>query len=268
VTIVAGDPGPSVTGGRSTTAPVELRHVEFAMGTAFSFAVTTGPDDEVGPIAIADAVAWLHEVERRFTTFEPGSEWMRFARGELDFDEAHPDIRHVHVQSQELTQATSGDFSLTADPHRLPDPAAYVKGWAIQHASERALAAGVESVLINGGGDVAASHRAPPWRIGIQDPHRPDGLIAIVEVHRGGVATSGCYERGAHVFDPSTGRPAHGLASATVVGPDLGLADAYSTALLASGERGLSWFGDLPGYGAYLVRDDRSTVTVGDIRLA
>nr|WP_309232295.1 FAD:protein FMN transferase [Micromonospora tarensis] len=55
------------------------------------------------------------------------------------------------------------------------------------------------------------------------------------------VATSGVYERGRHVLDPRRGAPASGLRSVTVVGDDLGVADAYATAALAMGTSGLNW---------------------------
>jgi FAD:protein FMN transferase len=248
---------------------VQLTHVEPAMGTVFSIVVTTAPEERsAGLEAIREAVAWLHEVDRRFTTFAADSEWLRYARGDLDLDDAHPDVRHVVDRAAQITQDTEGAFSLHADPDRVPDPAAYVKGWAIQRAAEILRAGRARSVFVNGGGDIAVTRRAVPWRIGIQDPHDPAGLVGVVEFDHGAVATSGAYERGAHVFDPTTGRPAYALASATVVGPDLGLADAYSTALFACGEPGLSWLRRLEGYGAYLVRGDGSTVTAGAIRLA
>jgi thiamine biosynthesis lipoprotein len=245
-----------------------LTQVEHAMGTVFSFVVTTAEGDRLETrAAIGDAVAWLHEVDRRFTTYAPDSEWLRYARGELGLDDVHPDVRHVVDRTRQLTEETEGAFSLTADPHRAPDPAAYVKGWAIQRAAQLVLAGRAQSVFVNGGGDIAITRRSEPWRIGIQDPHDPAGLVATIEIDHGAVATSGAYERGDHVFDPSSGRPAEALASATVVGPDLGTADAYSTALFAAGERGLEWLARRPGYGAYLVRSDGSTVTAGAVRL-
>jgi thiamine biosynthesis lipoprotein len=74
------------------------------------------------------------------------------------------------------------------------------------------------------------------------------------------VATSGVYERGSHVLDPFTGHPASGLRSVTVVaagpGADLGTADAYATAALAMGERGVDWLGRVDGYAWTVVTDD------------
>ena len=75
--------------------------------------------------------------------------------------------------------------------------------------------------------DARASPRdAAGWRVGIQHPWERDRVAAVLDVSDAAVATSGRYERGDHVVDPSTGRPATGLASVTVVGPDLALADA------------------------------------------
>ncbi len=245
-----------------------LTHVEHAMGTVFSFVVSAAEGDQrQARAAIGDAVAWLHEVDRRFTTYAPDSEWLRYVRGEQRLDDAHPDVRHVVERARQLTEETEGAFSLTADPHRAADPAAYVKGWAIQRAAHLVLAGRAHSVFVNGGGDIAVTARAQPWRIGIQDPRDRTGLVATIEIEHGAVATSGAYERGDHVYDPASGQPAGALASATVVGPDLGLADAYSTALFAGGERGLEWLARLDGYGAYLVRGDGSTIAAGAIRL-
>ena len=58
-----------------------------------------------------------------------------------------------------------------------------------------------------------------------------------MRLREGAVATSGAYERGAHIVDPHTGRPPRGVLSVTVVGPDLATADAYATAAFAMGER-------------------------------
>ena len=258
-----------VAGWTDDPALARLTHVEPAMGTMFSLTVTATPEHRpAARAAIDDAVAWLHEVDRRFTTFAPDSEWLQYTRGERSLDESHPDVRHVVERVRQITVETHGTFSITADPDRAPDPAAYVKGWATQRAAQLLLAGHSEQVLVNGGGDVMVTRRPSPWRIGIQDPHDPAGLAAIVELDHGAVASSGHYERGGHIFDPTSGRPSTNVASVTVVGPDLGLADAYSTALFASGERGLDWFAHIDGYGAYLLRHDGSSVTAGAIRLS
>ncbi len=61
----------------------------------------------------------------------------------------------------------------------------------------------------------------------------------MIELHDGAVASSGTYERGEHIWDVFSAQPARAVAAASVSGPDLALADALATALVAAGRRGL-----------------------------
>jgi thiamine biosynthesis lipoprotein len=130
--------------------------------------------------------------------------------------------------------------------------------------------AGVPGALINGGGDVAA-FGAPAggqrWRVGIRHPWRPDALAGIVETDAA-VATSGCYERGPHLIDPTTGRPASRAASATVTGPSLSLADALATGVAVGGDEALPAVSKLAGYAAYLIRPDGTETSTGGFEFA
>jgi thiamine biosynthesis lipoprotein len=49
------------------------------------------------------------------------------------------------------------------------------------------------------------------------------------------------------------------VASATVVGPDLTLADAFATVVFILGIDGLAWIDDQPGYEAYVITHDQRT---------
>jgi thiamine biosynthesis lipoprotein len=252
------DPADGPTMARRRTDPtdpglVEVRRVQPVMGTVVSVAAWA-PARHPAPTdaAVVRALAWLHEVDDRFTTYRP-SEWSRMAAGTLDLDDGHPDLRHVLDRCRRLEDETDGAFSLTARPGTPLEPAAYVKGWAAQRAADLVMEAGAVKVCVNCGGDVAVAGGDAPWRIGVQDPFDPDRLRGVIEVPWGGVATSGLYARGEHLFDPRTGTPAVGWASITVVGPDLGLADAYGTALFAAGPGPHPWFERLTAYSAYFI---------------
>jgi thiamine biosynthesis lipoprotein len=52
-----------------------------------------------------------------------------------------------------------------------------------------------------------------------------------VELHHGGVATSGTAARGAHLYDPNAQTLVDRRGSVTVVGPSLMWADVWATAL-------------------------------------
>ena len=104
---------------------------------------------------------------------------------------------------------------------------------------------------VDAGGDVLV--RGGGWRVGVRHPDVPRALAGVVVVDDGAVATSGAYERGAHVRDPHTGRAPAGVRSVTVLGRELATADAYATAAFAMGERGPAWTARLRGHGAMTV---------------
>jgi FAD:protein FMN transferase len=179
-----------------------------------------------GDVDAARVFTWLHWVDATFSTYRDDSEIVRLDRGELD--DPHPHVREVLARCEELRRETGGYFDVRAGG-RL-DPSGYVKGWAVQRAADRF---GGRRFLIDAGGDVVLRGS---WRVGIRHPYERDRLAAAITVSDCAVATSGAYERGPHVLDPHTGRPASGLSSVTVIGRDLGTVDAYATAAFAAGD--------------------------------
>ena len=103
----------------------------------------------------------------------------------------------------------------------------------------------------------------PAWRIGIEDPHDPTRLVAVVPLHTGAVATSGAARRGDHVVDARTGRAPRGVASVTVVGASLTAVDIDTTAAFALGPDGARWLEGRGHDATVLVRAD-GTVTVDE----
>ncbi|MGC4771617.1 FAD:protein FMN transferase [Micromonospora sp. DT44] len=204
-----------------------------------------------------DVFAWMHEVDARFSTYRPDSEVCRFDRGEVLLSEASADLRFVLEACADLWGVTDGFFDAYATG-RL-DPSGYVKGWAAQVASDRLLAAGAANHCVNAGGDVRVRGFSPtgePWRIGIRHPWDEMATCLVLAGTDLAVATSGVYERGRHVQDPRRGAPATGLRSVTVVGSDLGVADAYATAALAMGAAGIGWLDRLTDHTYAVVTDD------------
>ena len=154
------------------------------------------------------------------------------------------------------------------DPWAMPggfDPTGYVKGWAAQRALGALSMPGVTGAIVNAAGDVVASGRpgtGRPFRVAIVDPSNRQRFVCVVELE-GGIATSGTYERGAHLIDPRTGQPASRAASASVTGPDLGLADALATALAVAGPAGLDFIEPIEGYEGFVIGYDGSWQSTG-----
>ena len=210
-------------------------------------------------VDVEPAFAWLREVDAVFSTYREDSEISRLDRGELALGDCRPEVDEVLTACLALERRTGGCFS--ARPAGRLDPSGYVKGWALGGAARRLDA---EHFCINAGGDVLARGRSAAnrgWRVGIRHPEQPERLAAVLAVEDLAVATSGEYERGAHIVDPRTGRPPAGLLSVTIVGPDPALADAYATAAFAMGADGPAWTAALAGYDAMCITADRRVLS-------
>jgi FAD:protein FMN transferase len=232
-------------------------HVEHCMGTVFTIDVRDpGSWDE----AIADVVDWLHQVDTVFSTYQPDSDINRIQRRELRVEDAHPDVGRVLDLCAQVQVATGGAFS--AMPQGRLDPTGLVKGWTVEQASLLLREHGAGNSGVNGGGDLQLAGEAGPgrpWTVGISDPRDRSRIASTVTGRDFAVATSGVAERGRHILDPFTGRPAGLLAGATVVGPSLTFADAYATAAFVLGRQAIGWIEDLDGYEVLLVDADGTT---------
>ncbi len=247
----------------TVTPPTRQVHVEHVMGTVVSFDVR-GP--EPAGAAIARAVASLHEADATWSTYRADSAVRRLDAGELTLDQVPEEVRRVLATCEELRRCTRGLFDVRALGPL--DPSAYVKGWAAQRAAELLVADGFADVSVAAGGDVVCRGRPAPgarWRVGVQHPLDAGAVAAVVEAGDLAVATSGLYERGGHIRDPRTRAVPEGLLSVTVTGPDLGRADALSTAAFALGADAAAWTLELPaGYEALTITaDERMFATPG-----
>jgi thiamine biosynthesis lipoprotein len=234
-----------------------VRRVEQVMGTSISLELADPIARHRARQLGDDVFGWMYEVDAQFSTYRRDSEISRLGAGELAPAKVSPALRDVLVRCAALWKQTEGYFDAYANG-RL-DPSGYVKGWAVQVASDRLLAEGAVNHCLNAGGDARVRGVAPsgePWRVAVRHPWHADRTCCVVVGTDLAIATSGVYERGHHVIDPFTGQPARGLRSVTVTGSDLGTADAYATAAVAMGSAGLTWLASLSDHESAVVTDD------------
>ena len=239
-----------------------VRRVEHCMGTVFSIDVR---EPGVPAEVVERAVALLHEIDERYSTYLPDSPISRLGRGEIELADCDDELRGVLAECERWQHITGGWFSARA-AGRL-DPSGYVKGWAIAQVSDLLAAAGSINHCVNGGGDVqtmGSSGDGLPWRVGVVDPRDRSKLITQVAGVGIAVATSGVAERGEHVVDPTTGRPASGeLLSLTVSGMSIVECDVLATAGFAMGLRAVEWLAGRSGIVGFGVRADGTTFATG-----
>ena len=248
-----------------------IHHRENVMGTVVTFDLVVNEDDRRDAVylRLAQARTALHRADAVFSTWRARSPISRLRRGEISIAECPPEVAEVLDKCAAIKSISSGWF----DPWAMPggvDPTGYVKGWAAQRALFILVSAGLSGAIVNAAGDLAilgSQASGEPFRIGIVDPFATEQLACVVEPS-GSIATSGTYERGAHLIDPHSGRTISRVASASVTGPDLGTADALATALAVAGENGLAIIEGLDGYEALTIGLDGSRRCTAEFPLA
>ena len=153
------------------------------------------------------------------------------------------------------------------------------KEYAVDRAAKVLLDEGVRAAVVNFAGDVrtiGSRGDGRPWSVGVRDPRRENRSVFAVRVLLdAGIATSGDYERcfvrdGVryhHILDATTGRPARGVASATVVAGSAFRAGCFSTAAFLLGtESGLALLEETPGVEGALVTEDGSIVSTSGMK--
>jgi thiamine biosynthesis lipoprotein len=220
----------------------EMRRVEEVMGTVVSVDVRRA-DPVAAAMALDAAFAVLRAADERFSPFRDDSELSRLDRGEVAPGELSADMREVLAIADRAREDSGGVFVARSPEGRL-DANGVVKGWAAQRAADELVAGGLTDFCLNAGGDVVARGEPEPgrpWRVAVRDPADAASVLVTLEVRDGAIATSGTYERGAHVWDGRTGSRDVPLVAATVVAADLAVADVLATTVLAMGEEGPAW---------------------------
>jgi FAD:protein FMN transferase len=220
--------------------------------------VTVNARDPHVPQALFDEVfADFVAIDRTFSPFLADSAVGRINDGRLQPSEAEPLVQEVLALCARYERATDGYFAAWIGG-RL-DPSGLVKGWAIARACATLDRHGCQNYFVDAAGDVqtrGSSEAGIPWRVGIRHPVQKDKVTRVILATDLAVATSGTYEKGAHILDPHTGQAATELLSMTVVGPDILEADVYATAAFAMGRRGLDFIERLPELEAYAIAPD------------
>jgi len=138
------------------------------------------------------------------------------------------------------------------------------KGYAVDRSIALLRDLGVQRAIVTAGGDsrIMGDRLGRPWMIGVRDPRDAADMVAVLPARDEAISTSGDYERYFeqdgiryhHIITPSSGTPAAGMRSVTVIGPDATTTDALSTSIFVLGAtRGLALINALSGIEAVLV---------------
>jgi len=209
---------------------------------------------------------YFNYVDEKFSPFRPTSELMRINKGELLKSEYSPDMQEILKLAEQTKQETDGFFDIINRRGAL-NPAGIVKGWAIFQAAQILWRSGLNNFFIDAGGDIQTSGKNEEgkfWTVGIRSPFNPETeIVKVLELKNNeGIATSGTYVRGQHVYNPKNKNASlTEIVSLTVVGPNIYEADRFATAVFAMGRDGITFLENLPNLEGYAI-DSQGVATI------
>lgn len=204
---------------------------------------------------------YFRAVDARYSTYKQSSEISQINDG-LPESKWSAEMKSVLALCEQTSRDTRGYFTITHTGKK--DPSGLVKGWAINNAAHILLRKGINNFYIEAGGDVqvhGADATNKPWTVGIRNPFNADEIIKTLVVSSEGIATSGTYIRGQHIYDPfRPGKVLKYIKSLTVIGPNIYDADRFATAAFAMDRHGLDFITSVPGLEAYAVTEDKVAI--------
>jgi thiamine biosynthesis lipoprotein len=159
---------------------------------------------------------------------------------------------------------------IKTDPRIRIDYNAIAQGYAVDVVAGFLDSKGIQSYLIDIGGEVLARRTKPggeKWSVAIEMPTQnaddERSILAVVSLQDMAISTSGSYRkfyeengvRYSHTIDPSTGYPVkHTLLSVSVLASDCMTADAYATAFMVMGvDKGKAFLEKHPKLEVYFI---------------
>ncbi len=216
---------------------------------------------------IEEVFSYFTYVDEKFSIYKESSEISAINRGMLHEEQYSKDMKTIFALAEETKKLTGGYFDILT-PNGAYDPSGIVKGWAIHNASELLKEKGFINFFVDAGGDIEAhgkNSEKKTWSVGIRNPFDREKIIKTVYIEDKGIATSGTYIRGAHIYVPQEReKTITDIVSLTVIGPNAYEADRFATAAFAMGKDGIFFIEKLNGFEGYMInKDGIATMTSG-----
>jgi thiamine biosynthesis lipoprotein len=223
-------------------------------------------DTQVTEATLNGVFDYFDYIDHKFSTYKADSEISQINSGQLSLDDSSADMKLIFRLAEQTRRETRGYFDIARNG--LYDPSGLVKGWAIYNAAEILRQEGFQDFYVDAGGDIQArghNARGQNWRTGIRNPFNMREIIKVLAISDLGIATSGTYVRGQHIYNPKSHTPlSNRFVSLTVIGPNIYEADRFATAAFAMGEDGIHFIENLAGFEGYMIDNQgQATLTSG-----
>jgi thiamine biosynthesis lipoprotein len=224
-------------------------------------------DPAATEIIFNEVFEYFTHIDEKFSTYKKTSEISAINNGTLAESKWSEEMRMVFALCEETKHQTNGYFDIKT-PNGKYDPSGLVKGWAIWNAAKLLEKRDFKDFYVDAGGDIqphGKNAEGKMWSIGIKNPFEEIETVKVVYVEEKGVATSGTYIRGLHIYDPKKNREVvTDVLSLTVIGPNIYEADRFATAAFAMGADGIRFIESLEGFEGYMIDKNKvATMTTG-----
>ncbi len=217
--------------------------------------------------AIDKVFEYFRYVDGKYSVYKESSEITDINRGRTSIVKASAEIKEIFKLAEKTKQETGGYFDIV-NRQGIYDPSGIVKGWAILNAANLLKGLGFTDYCVEAGGDIqtaGSNSKGQKWRIGIKNPFKQSEIIKVIQLGGEGVATSGTYIRGQHIYNPKNMAEAiEDIVSLTVIGPNVYEADRFATAAFAMGKKGIEFIERQEGLEGYIIdKKGIATMTSG-----
>jgi len=210
---------------------------------------------------INEVFSYFHHIDNKFSTYKENSEISQINRGELKAGQYSSEMKKILSLSEKTKKETNGYFDIHIND--ALDPSGIVKGYALFEAAKALKARGFNNFYVEIAGDIQVcgkNEKNESWKVGIQNPFNKNEIIKVVYLEGQGIATSGTYVRGKHIYNPKSEEKADDIISITVIGPNIYEADRFATAAFAMGKKGIGFIEKLKGFEGYMIQKDKKAV--------
>jgi thiamine biosynthesis lipoprotein len=230
-----------------------MKQTRALMGMTITVEIVDSPAVKT---SIDKVFSYFENVENKFSVFKTTSEITLINNCKIKENQWSKEMKLVFALAEKTKKETNGYFNIVVPDGKF-NPSGLVKGWAIYNASKLLLAQGFKNFYVDAGGDIQVhgkNEQNQYWSVGIKNPFNQEQIVKVLYLKNQGIATSGTYLRGQHIYDPhARSKPLTEIVSISAIGPNVYEADRFATAAFAMGEKGIRFIENLKGFEGYMI---------------